>query len=78
MDVLKKFFPTAFKSTELKPFIISLVIYGVIGLIGELVFGLLSLIPIINIIAAILGWLLGIYVTAGVVLSILVFLKVIK
>ncbi len=78
MDTLKKFFPFAFKATELKPFIISLVIFALIDIVCGLVIGLLAKIPLIGIIFSLLGYLVGIYATAGIVLSILVFVKVLK
>ncbi len=78
MDILKKYFPFAFKSTELKPFIISLVIYVLIDIVCGLVLGLLSAIPIIGIIFSLLGTVIGLYALVGIVLSILVFVKVLK
>lgn len=78
MDMLKKFFPNAFKATELKAFIIALILYAVIDVVCGVVIGLLARIPLIGIIFSLLGSLVGIYALAGVVLSILVFVKVLK
>lgn len=78
MDMLKKFFPHAFKATDLKPFIITLVIYFLIDLVCGFVIGLLAQLPIIGIIFSLLGSVVGIYALVGIVLSILVFVKVIK
>lgn len=78
MDVLKKYFPHAFKATETNSFIVSLIIYAVIGIIGGAVIGLLKAIPIIGIIFGIVGAILELYTLIGVVLSILVFVKVVK
>jgi len=78
MDLLKKLFPISFKSTEKNPFIIALIVYIVVGFIAGLVIGLLSKIPIIGFVFGIVGAIFGLYTTVGLVLSILVFLKVIK
>ncbi len=78
MDKLKKFFPFAFKATEVKPFIVSLVIYALIDIVCGIILGLLAKIPIIGILFSLLGTVIGLYALAGIVLSILVFLKVIK
>ena len=77
-DMLKKFFPHAFKATELTAFIISLIIYVVIDIVCGVVIGLLAAIPIIGIIFSLLGSLIGLYALVGIVLSILVFVKVLK
>jgi hypothetical protein len=78
MDILKKFFPTAFKANDVKPLIISLIIYVLIDIVCGFVIGLLAKIPIVGIIFSLLGSIVGLYALVGIVLSILVFLKVIK
>lgn len=78
MDILKKVFPTAFKATEVKAFIISLIIYVLIDIVCGFVIGLLAKIPVLGIIFSLLGSLVGLYALVGVVLSILVFVKVVK
>lgn len=78
MDMLKKYFPHAFKATDVKAFIIALIIYAVIAFVGGLILGLLSAIPVLGFIFSIIGWLLEIYITVGVILAILVFVKVVK
>lgn len=78
MDLLKKYFPHAFKATELTSFIITLIVYAVISIVCGFVIGLLSAIPLIGIIFTLVGSLIGLYTLVGVVLSILVFVKVLK
>ena len=78
MDILKKFFPLSFKVEEIKSFIISLVIYAVIDVVCGFVIGLLAKISLIGIIFSLIGSIVGIYALVGIVLSILVFVKVIK
>lgn len=78
MDTLKKFFPQAFKSKELNSFIISLIIYVLIDVICGFVIGLLAKIPLIGIIFSILGSIVGLYALIGIILSVLVFVKVIE
>ncbi|MBR3918395.1 MAG: hypothetical protein IKJ59_06635 [Clostridia bacterium] len=78
MDMVKKYFPQAFKANDVKSLIIALLIYAVLAVVGGFIIGLLGIIPIIGFIAGILGWLLEIYCTIGVILAILVFLKIVK
>ena len=78
MDAIKKYFPFAFKATELKPFIIALVIYALIDVVCGFVLGLLAKIPVIGILFSLVGTLVGLYALVGIVLCILVFVKVIK
>ena len=78
MDMLKKFFPFSFKVEEVKSFIISLVVYVLIDVVCGLVIGLLAKIPLIGIIFSLVGTIIGLYALVGIVLSILVFVKVIK
>ena len=74
MDQLKKIFPHAFKAQDVKSLIIAIIIYIIIGFVGGIVIGL----PIIRILAGILGALLEIYTVGGIVLAILSFLKIVK
>lgn len=78
MDILKKFFPHAFKATELVAFIITLIVYVLIDVVCGFVIGLLAKIPIVGIVCGLLGSLVGLYALIGIVLSILVFVKVLK
>ncbi|MBE6902981.1 MAG: hypothetical protein E7480_00025 [Ruminococcaceae bacterium] len=78
MEMLKKFFPNAFKATDLKSFITALVIYVLIDIVCGFVIGLLAKIPLIGIIFSIVGSLVGLYALVGIILSVLVFVKVIK
>ncbi len=78
MDMLKKYFPQAFKANEMQSFIVSLIIYVLIDVVCGVVIGILVKIPIIGIIFSILGTLIGLYALVGIVLSILVFAKVIR
>ena len=78
MDILKKFFPTAFKSNDLKPFIIALVVYLLIDIVCGVVIGVLAKLPIIGFIFSLIGTVIGLYALIGIILSVLVFVKVIK
>ena len=81
MDFLKKLFPVSFNcKDEPSKLVIGIIIYVVIGILGGAVLALTSLInlPLIGIICSFIGSLLELYTTAGIVLSILVFCKVLK
>ncbi len=72
MDTLKKLFPLSFRE---KKGIGGLIVNILIHLLADLVAGLIiGLLPILGI----LGGLIGLYFTVGIVLSILDYLKVIK
>ena len=78
MDILKKFFPHAFKANDVKALVIAIIIYLVIGFVGGLIIGLLSAIPLIGWLFSIVGALLDLYTLVGIILAILVFAKVLK
>ena len=78
MDMVKKFFPNAFKAKELSSFIVALVIYALIDVVCGFVIGLLAKIPVLGIIFSLLGSIVGLYALVGIVLSVLVFVKVLK
>ena len=78
MDFLKKYFPHAFKATEVKALVISIIIYLVIGFVGGLIIGLLSAIPLIGWLFSIVGAPLDLYTLVGIILAVLVFAKVLK
>lgn len=78
MDLLKKLFPLSFKVSEAKDLVISIIVYAVIDVVCGVLIGLLAKIPLIGILFSLVGTLIGIYATAGIVLAILVFVKVIK
>ena len=78
MDILKMICPHAFKAKDVMGLVIALVIYIIVcGICGAII-GWLAGIPIIGLIFSLLGAVLGIYGLLGIVLSILVFLKVVK
>lgn len=78
MDILQRFFPNAFKAADLGSFIVALIVYAIIGIVGGFVIGIVSIIPIIGLLGGLLGGLLELYTLVGVILSILVFLKVLR
>lgn len=78
MDFLKKYLPHAFKAKETNDFIVSLIIYAAVAIIGGAVIGLLSKLPIIGVVFTLVGAVVDVYALAGIALSILVFTKVIK
>ena len=87
MDALKKFFPLSFKyAKDVANLIIGIIVYLVVGVVvGALITlatFLADLIPVVgNIIAWALGIvssLIGLYVLAGIIILVLVFVKVIK
>lgn len=78
MDMAKKFFPHAFTAKELNSFIITLVIYILVDVVCGFVIGLLAKIPLVGIVFSAIGAIVGLYALVGIVLTILVFIKVIQ
>lgn len=78
MDILKTIFPFSFKAKELTDFIIALIVYVIVcGICGAII-GFLAKIPILGIVFSLLGSVLGLYGLIGIILSVLVFVKVIE
>ena len=77
-DAVKKYFPHAFKAKDVKSLIIGLIVYALIAFVSGLVLGLLGIIPILGFIFRVIGWLFEVYCIAGVIITILVFIKVIQ
>ncbi len=78
MDMLKKFFPFSFGVKDVANLIVKILIYIVAGAVIGFVIGILSNIPIVNLVTGIVGTLVEIYITAGIVIAILDFCKVLK
>lgn len=87
MDTLKKFFPLSFKRNDtVANFVVALIIYVVIGVVAGVLIALAgTLTGWIPVVGTVVGWILrvlggiiDVYVTVGIVLQILAFTKVLK
>lgn len=78
MDFLKKFWPFSFNTEDVKSLVIKAIIYVVVGAVFGVLIGVLANIKIVGVIFAILGALVDIYVTAGLVFLFLSYFKVLK
>lgn len=75
---LKKIFPHAMQAYNVKGLVIALLIYAVVSFVGGMIHGLVGSIPLIGLVVGIVGWALGIYCTVGIIISIMVFLHIVK
>ena len=76
---MKKYFPLSFKfSDSVINLLIGLVVYIVVGAIGGVAIAIVGAMPIIGIVAWVLGLALDIYVVVGIVLLLLAFFGVVK
>ena len=75
---LKKIFPHAMQARSVKGLIIALLIYAVVSFVGGVIHGIVGGIPLVGFVIGIIGWALGIYCTVGIIISILVFLNIVK
>ena len=81
MNMIKPFFPFSFdhvKAKDANSLIVSVIIYIVAMLASGLVNLLLGWIPVLGFLLGVIGWVLGIYCVAGLVLSVLLYLDVLK
>ena len=78
MDFIKKFWPFSFNTEDVKQLVIKAIIYVVIDIVLGTLIGLLANIQVVGVIFSILGSLLGLYVTAGLVFLFLSYFKVLK
>lgn len=79
MDILKKIFPLSFKYVQsVSNLIIGILLYLVVGIIGGVIIGIASLIPIVGFVVGIIGGILDLYILAGIIIQLLVFFKVLK
>lgn len=79
METLKKVFPFSFKEKKgLGALIVNILIYIVVGAIAGAVIGILRGIPVVGLLVGIVCTLIDIYVVAGIIISILDYLKVLK
>ena len=73
-----KYFPISARAKTLGGLLVSILIYIVVGFLIGLGLKILAILPLIDILLSIIGWLVELYIAVGVVVAILVFLKVIK
>ena len=78
METLKKIFPLSFQAKDPSQLIIYCLIYLVADIILGFVIGILTRIPILGYIFALISSLAGLYITAGLVILFLVYFKVLK
>ncbi|MBP3677980.1 MAG: hypothetical protein J6I97_06510 [Agathobacter sp.] len=78
MDFIKKLFPQTMQANDLKGLLIAILIYAIVNLVGGFVLGLLDGIPLVGFVFGLVGWVLGIYCAVGIIVSILVFFKIVK
>ena len=88
MDFLRKLFPLSFKHKETgKDLAVSIIVYAVMAIIATIILAIAGwvsgLLPgvlevLTGIILGFIGTVVDVYATGGIVLSILVFTKVIK
>ena len=79
MDLLKTFWPTPFKikKGDLTSFLVQLIIFLVITILVGVLIGIVASIPIVGIIAWIVGALMELYTLTGIVLCILKYLGIV-
>lgn len=79
MDMLKKFFPLAFKpKKDIAALVINIIIHLVVDAVAGILIGILANIPLVGAIVGAVGGLVGLYFTVSLVLSVLDYFKVLK
>ena len=77
MKKLLEYFPLTKSATDLYHLIAVIVVYALAAWVIGWVLGLLQVLPLIGTILSILGWLVRLYCTCGIVLVLLKYFKVI-
>ena len=79
MSALKNIFPLSFTANDTKSFLTAIVIYLVIGIAAGIISKIVLIIPLIGgLISWVIGLAAGLYVLAGLIVTILVFTGSIK
>lgn len=76
--IMLKYFPISARSKEIIGLIVSILIYVVVEAVLGFAFSILGKLPLIGWLIGILGSLVGLYCFIGIIVSILVFLKLVK
>ena len=77
MNKILEYFPLSktVQHPNVAGFVIALVIYCVVSFVFGFAASLVSFLPIINWLASIISWLVGVYCTIGVVLAIVKYVR---
>ena len=78
MDTVKKLWPHALRTKDVKSLVITIILYIVANFVLGLVLGLLAAIPLLGFIFSILSWVVSIYCLVGIVLAVLNYFKLLK
>ena len=79
MNMLKTYFPLSFKTKDVTELIISIAMYLITGVAVGIITFIIGIIPLIGgFIAGIIGTVSGLYILAGIILTILNFFKVLE
>lgn len=79
MDTLKKIFPFSFKEKpDVKSLVINIVMYVVAAAIIGVLLTILGKLPLVGLITYVTGTVVELYVTAGIVLTVLNYCGVLK
>ena len=78
MNMIKSLFPQAMQARDVKGLVVAILIYAVVAFVAGLVLGLLDNIPLIGFVFGVIGWAIGVYCAVGIIVSLLVFLNIVK
>ena len=79
MGVLKQIFPLSFvRKEDVTGLVVNIVIYLAVGLVASLAIAILVHTPLVGFLIGMLGGLVDLYVLAGIVLSVLDYLEMLK
>ena len=78
MNMVKSLFPQAMQARDVKGLVITILVYAIVAFVAGLIFGLLDNIPLLGFVFGLVGWVIGVYCAVGIIVSLLVFLNVVK
>ncbi len=79
MDMLKRIFPFSFlEKKDVVTLVVYILLHLAVGVVAGVLIGLLSHLPLVGWLIALVGSLVDLYVLVGIVLSVLDFMNVLK
>ncbi len=76
--MLSKIFPFSTRSNTVGGLIVSIAVYIVCGAVAGIIIGLLAKMPIIGFIFGLVGGIVDLYCLCGIIISVLIYCKVVS
>lgn len=78
MEFLKKVWPFSFETKDVTNLVVKAILYVLFLTVASILMGVLSSVPVVNVIFYVLGSLVDVYVLVGLVVLFLSYFKILK